>query len=129
MTANKNFTIEKNSSFAYECIPSVDLSDYTFVYMAKFNAEDADSSAKVNIIPTIQTKNVSDLDLSPQDRARITTETVKTVLITFLPSVTANVDAGVYEHSCRAISADKQTVFVLFNGNLTLTQNRINQPA
>ena len=124
--SNVNTTIEKDTSHLIMLIPSVDLSSYTLVYMAKKTINDLDADAVIEITPTVETKNVSDLSQGLQHA--LETETVVVVLITFPPSVTKTLTAGTYVHYCRAISADEQTVIPLFDGKLVLKPNGINRP-
>jgi hypothetical protein len=121
-----NTTIEKNTSHCIMLIPSVDLSDYTLVYLAKKSIYDADEEAVIAITPTIETKNVRDLSQGLQHA--LETETVVVLLVTFQPAITKDVTAGTYLHFFRAISDDEQTVIPLFDGKLVLKQNGINQP-
>ena len=79
--------------------------------MAKSDIKDADASAKIVITPIVQEING-----------------IKCVVIVFNPEHTKNLEINHLIHSARAISADGHTVFVLFNGQLTITQNIISEP-
>lgn len=111
MTNELNTQIERNTSHTITLQTSSDLSGWTLIYLAKNKVTDKDVDAVLNITPTI-----------------VETDGVKNIVVSFLPSHTKNLEVGYLRHSFRAISADKKTVLVLFNGTLRITQEGIEAP-
>ena len=103
--------IERNTSHTIFLEPNVDMTGWDFIYLAKHNLADKDVDAVIPITPTFSIVN-----------------DVKQVEVKFAPSQTKNLNVGFLHHSLRAISPDKQTVIVLFNGTLEITQNGIEAP-
>ncbi len=131
MTEYLESKIERNTPHLIIVIPELDFSalGYDFIYLAKINQNDDDSQAVLSPPVQIADLNVSDLDLTDEEKAQFTTDTVRALLIVIPPSLTKNLKTCInYYHAMRAISPDKQTVIPFFQGQLQITQNTIKAP-
>jgi len=127
MTEIANSIIERNTSHIIIYIQQLDFTGWDLVYLAKNNINDDDDAiTNINILPQIV--NISDLDLSDDEKSQIADGIEKAIVVIFPPSATKNKKITYYEHSLRAISADKENVITLFNGKLQVTPDRIKAP-
>lgn len=119
-------TIEKNTATQILCVPSLNLTGYTFFYVVKKFANDLDVDAALTLTPVLDTMYVS--ELSQGMKQNLDDKTVVVLQVNFLPADTRTIAKGTYYHYCRAVSSDGLVVLNVFDGKIVFNNGGIAQP-